>query len=260
MVLEIMKQNNLKKIWEQKKIATNAWLTIPHSWTAEIIANTGFDACTIDLQHGLLDYQVALTMLQSINTTESVPLVRVPWNEPIFIMKMLDAGALGIIAPMINNEQETKTFIEACRYPPAGFRSYGPFRASLTCGEDYFYEANKEVLAIALIETKEGLQNVEEIAGVEGLNGFYIGTVDLSISLGLKKLGDLQDTVLMSAVQTIVDIAHEYNLMIGIHSASSEETELLQDLGVNMITPMTDSTVLQRNTKLIYEQTKKALH
>ena len=215
--MEHTKSNNLLKIWNQNKIATNAWLTIPHSWTAEIVANAGFDACTIDLQHGLADYQVATTMLQSINTTNAVPLVRVPWNEPILTMRMLDAGALGIIAPMINNEKEVKVFIESCKYPPIGSRSYGPIRASLTLGQDYFYEANNEVLAIAMIETKEGLEKVEEIASVEGLNGFYIGTIDLSISLGFKALGDLHDPNLMSALQKIIDTAKSHNLFVGIH-------------------------------------------
>ena len=254
-----MKNNRLLEMWKQHKIATNAWLTIPNAWTAEIISNTGFDACTIDLQHGLADYQTALSMLQSINTSNTVPLVRVPWNEPILIMRMLDAGAYGIIVPMIDNQNQVKDFIEACKYPPIGSRSYGPIRASLTLGPDYFDNANNEVLAIAMIETKEGLNNIEEIASVDGLNGFYIGTIDLSISLGLKTLGDLHDTILMSAIQKIVDTAREHKLVVGIHTKSPEETGVLQKLGVNMITPINDSTLLKTSASQMYNQTKKLL-
>lgn len=254
-----MKHNKLPQIWNNKKIATNAWLTIPHAWTAEIIANTGFDACTIDLQHGLADYQTAVSMLQAINTTETIPLVRVPWNEPILIMRMLDAGAYGVIAPMINNVQETKALVEACKYPPVGLRSYGPLRASLVYGSDYYPEANNEVLAIAMIETKEGLANVEQIASVQGLNGFYIGTIDLSISLGIKPLGDLHNDQLVNAIKTIVNAATKHGLMVGVHTKSVEETDILRGLGVTLLTSMTDSNVLSTHAKLIFEQTKNSL-
>lgn len=254
-----MKHNKLLSIWSQQKIATNAWLTIPHAWTAELLAHTGFDACTIDMQHGLADYQTAVTMLQAINTTETVPLVRVPWNEPILIMRMLDAGAYGIIAPMINNVQETKALVEVCKYPPVGLRSYGPVRASLAYGSDYYPEANNEVLAIAMIETKEGLANVEHIANVQGLNGFYIGTIDLSISLGIKALGDLHNEQLINAIKSIVAAATKHGLMVGVHTKSVEETTILRNLGVTLLTSMTDSTVLSTSAKLLYEQTKKSL-
>lgn len=243
----------------QNKVAINAWLAIPNAWTAEIIANTGFDACTIDMQHGLADYQMALSMLQSISSTESTPLVRVPWNEQSIIMRMLDAGAYGIIVPMINTKEEVKTFIQACKYPPNGERSYGPIRASITLGENYFEEANNEVLAIIMIETKKGLENIEEIANVDGLNGFYIGTMDLSISLGLKTLGDLRDPILNSAIVKIVETAKEHNLVVGVHSKSTEETELLKNLGINLITPMNDSNLLQSSAKVILDKNRKLL-
>lgn len=254
-----LKHNKLLELKKQNTIATNAWLAIPNAWTAELIANVGFDACTIDLQHGLADYQIALTMLQSINSSGNVPLVRVPWNEPSLVMKMLDAGALGVIVPMIDNQKQIRHFIDACKYPPLGSRSFGPIRASLTLGKDYFQEANNEILAIAMIETREGLKNIEDIANVEGLNGFYIGTMDLSISLGLKSLGDLHDAILMSAIEKILDIAKEQDLLIGIHSKSLEETEILRDLGVNIITPINDSTLLQTSALSIYNQTKTLL-
>lgn len=254
-----MKHNTLLQIWKQNKIATNAWLTIPSAWTAEIISSTGFDACTIDMQHGLIDYQTALTMLQSMQASGTVPLVRVPWNEPILTMKMLDAGAYGIIVPMIDNQKQIKDFIEVCKYPPLGSRSYGPIRSSLVLGDDYFKNANSEVLAIGMIETKEGLNNVEEIASFEGLNGFYIGTIDLSISLGIRPLGDLHSEKLISAITKIVDTAKKHDLIVGVHTKSPEETKILQGLGVNLLTFLNDSTLLKSNTKQIYDQARKLL-
>ena len=211
------------------------------------------------MQHGLADYDVANNMLRAINATNAVPLVRVPWNEPILIMRMLDAGALGIIAPMINNRSETIEFINACKYPPIGNRSYGPIRASLILGRDYVPNANNEVLAFAMIETKEALDNLEEIANVKGLNGFYIGTMDLSISLGLENLGALHDPNLMSAIKRIISIAKENDLMVGIHSKSQKETSKLQNLGVTIITPFKDSQALESKAQQVFEETKKTI-
>ncbi len=137
-----MRENKLKCLWQENKTAINAWLTIPSAWTAEVLAHAGFDALTIDMQHGLTDYQTAVTMLQAISTTDVVPLVRVPWNEPAMIMRLLDAGVYGIISPMINNRAEAEAFVSACRYPPLGYRSYGPIRANVYGGDDYFANAN----------------------------------------------------------------------------------------------------------------------
>ena len=111
---------------EDNKKGLNAWCSIPSSVTAEILSGFDFESITIDLQHGLIDYQVALTMLQAISSTNITPLARVPWNEPGIIMKLLDAGALGIICPMINNAEDAKSFVEATKYVPDGYRSSGP--------------------------------------------------------------------------------------------------------------------------------------
>ena len=131
-----MRKNKLKQLWEEGKTAINAWLTIPSAWTAETMAHTGFDAITIDMQHGLADYQTTLSMLHAISTTDAVPLARVPWNEPATIMRPLDAGVYGLVCPMVNSREEAEAFVGACRYPPLGFRSYGPIRANVYAGED----------------------------------------------------------------------------------------------------------------------------
>ena len=164
-----MQENRLKRLWKEKKIALNAWLTIPSAWTAEVMAQVGFDSLTIDLQHGLIDYHTALAMLQAISTTTVVPLVRAPWNEPSMIMRLLDAGAYGVICPMVNSRAEAEAFVQACRYPPAGNRSYGPTRAAVYSGGDYFSSANQTVLALAMIETTQALEDVEDIAATRGL-------------------------------------------------------------------------------------------
>ena len=132
-----MKKQPIKERLHQGELILNAWLTIPSAWTAELLAHDGYDALTIDMQHGLIGYETALSILQAISTTDAVPFVRVAWNDPSTIMKMLDAGAQGIICPMINTRSQAEAFVGACRFPPQGYRSCGPIRAELYSDGDY---------------------------------------------------------------------------------------------------------------------------
>src|SRR6266478_5182765 len=129
-----MRENLLKALWQDGAYAVNGWVTLPATFSAEIMAQQGWDSLTIDLQHGLIDYQTAVGILQAISTTPTVPLVRVPWLDPAIIMKVLDAGAYGVICPMINSAAQAAAFVAACRYPPAGIRSCGPIRANIYAG------------------------------------------------------------------------------------------------------------------------------
>ena len=156
-----MRKNRLKEIFKSGKSAVNGWLQIPNSFTAELMANQNWDSLTLDMQHGVIDYPNAVGMLQAISTTQVVPLARVNWNEPGQIMKILDAGAYGIICPMVSNKKEAESFVKACMYPPNGYRSYGPIRGLVYGGSDYADEANNEILKFAMIETKESLENLD---------------------------------------------------------------------------------------------------
>ncbi len=110
-----MRANRLKEIWAKGDAVVNGWLSIPSAFSAEVMSHQGFDSLTIDMQHGVVDYQAALSMLAAISTTDTVPLVRVPCLEPGIIMKMLDAGCYGIICPMVNSAEEAQRFVGACR-------------------------------------------------------------------------------------------------------------------------------------------------
>ena len=178
-----MRKNELRKIIADGKTVLNAWLAIANPFSAELMAHQGFDAVTIDLQHGPVDFQAAVGMLAAISTTPAVPMVRVPWNEPILTAKLLDAGAYGVICPMINSKAEAEALVGACRYPPRGARSFGPNRALLYGGADYWQHANDEVLVFAMVETREAVNNLDEIVSVEGLDGVYVGPSDLSLSI-----------------------------------------------------------------------------
>ena len=215
-----MKQQTLRDCWAKEKGAINAWCSIPSAVTAEMMSMNDFDSITIDMQHGLVDYQAALNMLQVISGSGKTPMVRVPWNEPGIIMKSLDAGALGIICPMINTPEDAVNFVGATRYAPEGHRSSGPTRALMVHGSNYHDEANDKIISLAMIETVEALENVEKIAATEGLTGIYIGPSDLSISMGFKPGLDRVEPEMISAINKIYDACKNNNIKVGIHCLS----------------------------------------
>lgn len=240
-----MKNHKLKTLWAAGRAATNAWLSIPSPWTAELMAAAGFDSVTIDLQHGLIGYETAVVMLQAMSGSETIPLARLAWNDPATIMHMLDAGALGLICPMINTAAECAAFVGACQYPPAGYRSFGPTRASVRWGSDYFAHADEAVLALAMIETAEALANVEGIAATPGLDGLYIGPYDLSISLGLAKPADFADPALQAALDAVLAAAARHGLIAGIYAGNPETALRLAQSGFRLVTAVQDTMLLQ---------------
>ncbi len=254
-----MRPNRLRQIWKENHTAINAWLTIPSPWTAEVLAATGFDALTIDMQHGLADYQVTLSMLQAMSSTAVVPLVRAPWNEPSIIMRILDAGAYGIICPMVNTRAQAEAFVSACLYPPAGSRSWGPIRANVYAGDDYVARAGETILTLAQIETAEAMRNLDDILSVPGLSGVYVGTIDLSISLGLAPPGDLRIAELQAALHQIMENASRHGLVAGVHARVPEESALLEKWGFRLLTTFFDTPALQNAAHSALEQTRLAL-
>ena len=145
-----MRPNKIKKMMRDGEQIINGWLQIPSSFSAEVMSHQGWDSLTIDMQHGVIDYPNALQMLQSISSTDVTPLARVNWNEPGQIMKILDAGCYGVICPMVSNKSEAEKFVQACMYPPKGYRSFGPIRGLIYGGSDYGDFANDEILKMAM--------------------------------------------------------------------------------------------------------------
>jgi 4-hydroxy-2-oxoheptanedioate aldolase len=235
-----MRRNRLRQIWNEGKPVINGWLSLASPQVAEFFASAGWDAVTIDQQHGLLDYADLLAMLQAMSAQPAVPLVRVPWNAPGDIMKALDAGAFGIICPMINSRAECEAFVQACRYPPDGYRSFGPARASLVAGADYAAEANAEVLTLAMVETRDGLENVEEIAATPGLDGIYIGPSDLSLALGGSPSQDSQDPMRLAAFDRIQAACKASGIRVGVHTNSVAYSKQMIERGFDLVTVGSD--------------------
>ena len=252
-----MRTNILKTIWNSNKSTINGWLHIPSSWSAEVMAHQGYDSLTVDLQHGLLDYQMAFSMLQAISTTDVVPLARVPWNEPGLIMKLLDAGAYGIICPMVNTQEECERFVGACRYIPDGYRSLGPTRARVYGGADYAQHANEQILTIAMVETREAVENIKHIVSVPGLDAVYIGPGDLSLSMGLKKRVDNDEPDFLDALDKIMSACHAHDIVAGIHTNDPAYARQMITLGFRFVTVMTDTTLLGTMAKQMVEAVRK---
>jgi 4-hydroxy-2-oxoheptanedioate aldolase len=240
-----MQKNPLFQIWDKHQVALNGFLSIPSAWTAELMSHTGYDALTIDMQHGLIDYQVALSILQAISTTHTVPLVRLQWNEPSMIMKMLDAGAMGLICPMIETAEDTRQFIKACRYPPDGNRSYGPVRAKLVMGDQYFKRSGNLVLKFAMIETAAAAENLEEIAAVQGLDGLFIGPYDLSVSLGIEQIANIEDPTLRATIDRVLQLCEKNDLIAGVFTGSLENAITLAKIGFKLVSHAYDSNLLK---------------
>jgi 4-hydroxy-2-oxoheptanedioate aldolase len=231
-----MLTNRLRDTWTSGRPAIGGWCSIGASFTAEVMAQMGWDCVTVDAQHGLVGYAEMLAMLQAISTTETTPLVRVSWNTPGEIMRALDAGAAGVICPMISTRAEAEAFVGACRYPPQGFRSSGPTRAALIHGSGYQAEANAEVIALAMIETAEGLANVEAICATPGLDGIYIGPSDLSLALGGPPGQDSQDPMRLAAFGRILAACRKAGIRAGVHTGGVAYSRQMIEMGFDLVT------------------------
>jgi 4-hydroxy-2-oxoheptanedioate aldolase len=237
---KFMRPNRIKTVWEQGGCALNVFLGIPDSFAAEIISSLEWDAVTIDMQHGVTDYQAAVHMMQGITRYEPAPMVRVPWNDPAIIMKSLDAGAYGIICPMINTREECEKFVGACRYAPKGYRSTGPVRAVYYGGTDYHGNADDTVLTFAMIETQQAVDNLDEICSVPGLDAVYIGPSDLSVSIGFGPGGDQREPAVVERIDAILEGAHRHGIKVGIHCMSAGYANEMVDQGFDLVTLSSD--------------------
>jgi 4-hydroxy-2-oxoheptanedioate aldolase len=229
-------RTRLRDTWDGGRAGINAWLSMPNTVSAEITARHDFDSITIDLQHGLNDYLSALSMLQALEPGTATPMARVPWLEPGIIMKVLDAGALGIICPMVNTPDDAEALVRYAHYAPRGTRSFGPTRAILAYGGDYPSRANAAVVTLAMIETVQALENVDAIVATPDLTGVYIGPSDLSLSMGRTPKLDQDDPEVVAAIDTILGAAKKAGLRAGIHCISTDYAKQMIAKGFDLVT------------------------
>lgn len=239
-----MRENKVRSIWARDGVVVNGWLSVPSAFSAEVMAHQGYDSLVIDMQHGIVDYQTAVTMLQAISTTPAIPLARVPWNDPAHLMKILDAGVYGVICPLVNTRAQAEALVRACKYPPMGFRSFGPTRASLYGGADYQERANDELLVIPMIETVEALENLDEILTTPGVDAAYVGPADLSLSMGKKPGLDWTDPEMLDAQKTVAAACKRHGVVAGIHTGTAGYALKMIQGGYRFVTVASDSRML----------------
>ena len=217
-----MKANLLKKKIADGVNCVGGWAAIPDPYACEVYAAQGWDSVTIDMQHGGSNINDAVPMLQAIQSAgDATPLIRVPWNDPGQIMRALDAGAMGIICPMINTKAEAEALVRSGRYPPMGERSFGPYRAS-QYGADYWQKANEEILS------------------VKGINGVYVGPSDLSLSMGKPPTLDPTDKEVLMAIDIIVKTTRKWGHIAGVHTDSPATALRRFEAGFQMCTILND--------------------
>lgn len=245
-----MRPNRLREAWAEGRAVTNCWLTLPGTLATEILAHQGWDSLTVDLQHGQADFAAMCNMLTAISTTDAVPLVRVPWNNPGDINRVLDAGAYGVICPNIDTAEECERFVSACRYAPIGTRSVGPKRAVLYGGNDYLAKANETILTLAQVESAKSLANVKAIAAVNSLDVLFVGPTDLGLSLGREPKADQTDPVVVEAIDAILAAAKDARKRAAIYCKSVAYAKAMIAKGFDFVVVVSDEALLSSGTAI----------
>ena len=237
--------NNVRQLWAAGKTVLNGWLAIPSGFSAEIIAQCGFDSVTVDLQHGVQDYQTMIGCFQAMQAHPVTPMARVPWNEPGIIGRVLDGGAYGVICPMINTREQAEAFVSACKYPPAGTRSNGPIRLVMY-GQPSSYQqtANEETLCIPMIETREAVANLDAILDVPGIAGVYIGPSDLGFSHGLVPKLDRDEPEILAIYERVLAACGKRGLKAGIHCGAAAYAVRAIGMGFRLVTIANDVSLM----------------
>jgi len=250
--------NKLKQRWKEGKAAVNGWLAIPNGFSAEVMAQAGWDSITVDMQHGVQDYLSMVTCFQGIQPHGNTPLVRVPWNEPGIVGKVLDGGAQGVICPMVNTPEEAKALVQYCHYPPHGTRSNGPIRAGIY-GEAgaYFQTAREDTLVIPMIETKQAVENLEAILDVPGVDAVYIGPSDLGLSYGIVPKLDREEPEILKIYERVIEQTAKRGQVAGLHNGSAAYAARMINMGFKLVTIANDSGILLTAARAAIKETRE---
>lgn len=257
-----MKTGQLAQTWQQGNKAINGWLSIANPFVTEIMASQLYDSLTIDMQHGVIDYADMVQMIPAIIHAGKTPIVRVPWLDPAAIMKALDAGAIGIICPMINTREQAEALVRCMRYPPRGLRSFGPTRANFLLGQDYYSHANDSVFCLAMIETEEAMGNLADIASTPGIDGLYIGPADLTIGTTHGRLApgfDRREPEMHERILAILAAAKSNDIKACLHCGSSAYAVEAMGWGFDLCTVGNDARQLAASVGQMVGETRELM-
>ncbi|WHA43895.1 HpcH/HpaI aldolase family protein [Agrobacterium larrymoorei] len=255
-------RNALRARLASGRACLNGWLSIPSGLSAEVMARSGWHSITVDLQHGVQDYMSMVECFQALGAYPVTPMVRVPWNEPGIIGKALDAGAWGLICPMINTAEEARALVDACLYPPQGSRSNGPVRAGGYGEPGLVYQsfANDELLILPMIETRRGVENLEEILDVPGVSGVYVGPSDMGLSFGLSPTLDREEDEIINIYKRIINGCEDRGKICGLHNGTPAYAARMINLGFRIVTITSDATLLGAIARDTVRQIRSEAH
>jgi 4-hydroxy-2-oxoheptanedioate aldolase len=241
----------LREVWESDGAKLGGWCVIPSAFSAELMGRSGFDWVCVDTQHGLIGYDQMAVMLQALAITGTPAFVRVPWNQPGEIMKALDAGAQGVVIPMVNSAEEARRAVGACRYPPDGFRSWGPVRAALGV-DGYSPElANKRTVVAVMIETSAGVAAMDEVLSVPGIDAVYVGPNDLAVSHGMAPSATVDDPEHSRLVMSVLAACQRHQVVAGIHCGSVETARRWLEAGFQMLNVNSDAVLMRQHASSV---------
>ena len=252
-----MTQNTLRETLASGGTALGAWMMLRESLLTAAASQMDYDYVCVDSQHGLQDFGQVTAMLEASAAGDATPIVRTPWNEPGLVGRFLDAGALGVIFPMVNTREQAETAVRACRYAPEGARSLGPVGAGVRHGGDYFAQANTEVMVIPMIETAEAVSNLDDILSVDGVDTIYVGPADLSLTLGLPPGMDNEDSRFTDAVDAILAGCARHGVTPGIH-CNPDLAAKRHEQGVRMLSVGHDSGPLLAHLREAAKTSRRA--
>lgn len=212
-----MKANTLKRKLQKQEITIGSWVTLGHTSVAEIMAKAGFEWLVVDMEHSVITLDVAQQLIQVIEGCGVIPLVRVGENDPNIIKRVMDAGAYGVIVPMINTKEQAESAVKAVKYPPMGTRGVGLARAQGygSTFDEYASSVNEESIVIAQVEHIEAVKNLDSVLSVEGIDGCIIGPYDLSGSLGVP--GNFDHPEVLAALEKVEQTCRERKVALGMH-------------------------------------------
>ena len=240
-------ENKIKSLLKQGKQTAGAWLQMTSPFSAEIMSRAGFDWLIVDMEHAPGDFLNLASQLQAMGETGCVPFVRAPWNDPVAIKRILDTGVMGVLIPYVNTAEEAKNAVAACKYPPEGIRGLAGSTRAAYFGQnsmDYLKDANDEILVIIAVETGEAIDNLDEILAVEGLDGIFIGPMDLATSMGY--FGDPSHPEVQQAITTVEKKTLKADKYLGTIGGSWEQAKEKYDRGYQFLMLMSDSVDLAK--------------
>jgi len=235
----------LRKLWDEGKPTLGGWCAIPSGFSAEVLGRCGFDWVCVDTQHGIIGYEHLIPMLQGLSVTQTPAFVRVSWNSPGEIMKALDAGAQGVIIPMVNSPEEALQAVGACKYPPEGYRSWGPTRAALGSPDFNPQSANRDVICTIMVETAEALDKLDQILVTPGIDAVFVGPNDLAVSSGLEPSFRAENPQHHQKIERILEGCQRHDITAGIFCGSAEMALHWRELGFRMLALQSDANLMR---------------